>query len=437
MFQPIIFGNIEAALSSWWGWLELAMVGACFLGGWLLDRHVRLHPGSDADLVVVGVGSVNRLLFPLSTLALLTIAFWIYRHWAPPFFIAIALPLAVALAAIRIVIYALHGVFGNPGWLPASERAIAFAIWGLALLYFLGVLPEIAAALDALTIPMGSKQVSVLQILHGTFAVLLTATLALWISGMIERRVLQTTRLDPNVRAVLSKFIRAILLTVSVLFALDASGVDLTLLTVFGGALGVGIGLGLQKLASNYIAGFAILLDRSIRVGDMITVDGRFGSVSKVTSRYVVLTSLDGVDAIVPNETVATTTVLNHTYASKSTKVTIPVRVGYDSDLDLALSLLTEAAAAEPRVRPQPGPPLALVVRFADSGIDLEVGFWIDDPEKGQGELKSAINRRIWKSFQANGIRIPYPQREYRLLAGDIPPGSAPPFAPPSSPSSG
>lgn len=432
MLQPINFSYIELALSSQWGWAELAIVATCFLAGWLLDRRVRLRSESSAELVRVGLGSVNRLLFPLATLALLTLSFWIFRHWYSPFFIAIALPLVVALAAVRIVIYALHGVFGTPSWLPASERAIAFTIWGLVLLYFIGVLPEVATTLDTLRVPIGAKRVSVLEILHGTLAVVLTVAITLWLSGIIEQRLLRASRLDTNVGAVLSKFIRAILITVGVLFALEAAGVDLTLLTVFGGALGVGIGLGLQKLASNYIAGFAILLDRSIRVGDMVTIENRLGVVSRVTSRYLVLTSLDGVDAIVPNETIATTTVLNHTYSSKSTRVTIPVRVSYDSDLDLALTLLKDAAVAEPRVRPEPGPPASLVVRFADSGIDLELGFWIDDPEKGQGELKSSINRRILKSFQSNDIRIPVPQIQYRL-AVDANGGTS---ASPPSPSS-
>ena len=416
MWQPINFAYIELALGSRWGWAELGIVATCFVAGWLLDRHVRLRSESNAELVRLGLGSVNRLLFPLATLALLIISYWVFKYWYTPFFIAIALPLAVALAAIRIIIYALHGVFGTPSWLPASERAIAFTIWGLALLYFIGVLPEIAATLDSLRVPIGSKRVSVLEILHGTLAVIITVAITLWLSSLIEQRLLRATRLDTNVAAVLSKFIRAILITVGVLFALEAAGVDLTLLTVFGGALGVGIGLGLQKLASNYIAGFAILLDRSIRVGDMVTIENRLGIVSRVTSRYLVLTSLDGVDAIVPNETVATTTVLNHTYSSKSTKVSMPVQVAYESDLDLALALLKEAAEAEPRVRQEPGPPVSVVVRFADNGIDLELGFWIDDPEKGQGELKSSINQRIWKSFKANDIRIPFPQREFRLI---------------------
>jgi small-conductance mechanosensitive channel len=187
-------------------------------------------------------------------------------------------------------------------------------------------------------------------------------------------------------------------------------------LSVFGGALGVGIGLGLQKLASNYIAGFTILLDRSVRLGDMITVDNRTGTVSVVSSRYVVLRGLDGLEAIVPNEMLVTTTVLNHSYTSKDVKLGIPVQISYDSDLELAMRLMTELAAKEPRVLQGALAPVVNVVQFAENGIALELALWINDPELGQGPLKSALNIGIWKAFRDNGIRIPYPQREVRII---------------------
>ena len=430
MFAPIDYSRIETALASPSGWAELAIVGGCFLLGWLFGRRVSLKSSSEAELVRLGLGGVNRVLLPLATLLLLSVAYVVFRHWQRPFFISIALPLTVALAAIRILVYALHGLFGTPAWLPASERAIAFAIWGLVLLYFTGVLPEIGATLASLEIPIGSKHVDVLEILHGTVAVVLTVSVTLWLSGLLEQRLLRASTLDTNVREVLSKAIRALLLVVGVLFALQAVGIDLTLLTVFGGALGVGIGLGLQKLASNYIAGFAILLDRSIRLGDMVTVDNRFGIVARVTARYVVVRSLDGVEAIVPNETLATTTVLNHTYSNKDVRMSVPVQVSYDSDVDLALRLMAEAAQAEPRVRTTPGRPEAFVVRFAESGIDLELGLWINDPENGQLNLRSAINRRIWAAFKAHGVKVPFPQREYRVLGPD---GAGAAAAPPAS----
>jgi small-conductance mechanosensitive channel len=421
MLVPIDYSSIQTALASPMRWAELAVVGACFGFGWLLDRRVRLKSASEMRGVRVSLGSVNRVVFPITTLVLLLIAGAVFRRWGPPFFISIALPLTVALALIRLLVYGMRELFGAPSWLPASERAVGFGIWGLVLLYFIGVLPEVADELSAMQLPIGARSISVYEVLRGTLAVLLTLAVTLWLSGLVEQRLLRAPNLDTSLRTVLGKFIRALLLIAGVLFALQAVGIDLTLLGVFGGALGVGIGLGLQKLASNYIAGFTILLDRSIRLGDMITVDNRYGVVSKVTARYVVVRSLDGVEAIVPNETLVITTVLNHSYSTREVRLGIPVQISYDSDLDLALKVLAEVARGEPRVRETPSPPVAYVVRFADNGIDLELGVWINDPENGQLNLRSALNKGIWRAVAANGIKIPSLQREFRLISAAEP----------------
>ena len=244
----------------------------------------------------------------------------------------------------------MREIFGAPAWIPVSERVISYAIWAIMLLHFTGVLPGLWEELDAMEIPLGARHITVFELLKGAVVVILTIAATLWLSGLIEQRLQRASRMDSSVRVVLSKFLRAVLLVVGILIALQAVGIDLTLLTVFGGALGVGIGLGLQKLASNYIAGFTILLDRSIRLGDMITVDNRFGVVAKLTARYVVVRSLDGIEAVVPNETLVTTTVLNHSYTSREIRVAVPVQVSYDSDVERALALMEEAARAQPRV---------------------------------------------------------------------------------------
>lgn len=416
MFAPIDFSRIETALATPRGWAELGIVAACFAAGWAVDRRVRIKTEQPREVIRVGLGGVNRLLLPFVTLVLLLVAHAVFRRFHAPFFLSIALPLIVALAAIRLVVYALRGVFGNAPWMKASERAIAFTMWGAVLLYFTGVLPQVADELEALQLPIGRTHISMLEILKGIAVVLVTLAATLWLSGLIERQLMQARHIDSNLRVVLAKFIRAVLLVLAVLIALQAVGIDLTLLAVLGGAMGVGIGLGLQKLAANYIAGFTILLDRSVRMGDMITVDNRVGVVSKVTSRYVVVKSLDGIEAIVPNETMITTTVLNHSYSSREIRMAINVQVSYDSDVDRALRLMEETALGQPRVLRAPSPPAAYLVRFADSGIDLELGIWINDPENGQLNLKSAINESIWRKFRDHGIRIPFPQREVRIV---------------------
>ena len=226
-------------------------------------------------------------------------------------------------------------------------------------------------------------------------------------------------------RALLAKFLRAVLLAVGVLIALRAIGFDLTLLTVFGGALGVGIGLGLQKLAANYIAGFTILLDKSIRLGDMITVDNRQGRVARVTSRYVVLRSVDGVEAIVPNETLVTTTVLNHSNGSHDIRVATQVRIAYGADVERALRIMEDAARAEARLVVEPEPPAAFVNALGENGIDLELVLWVAGPQAGVQAVRSQVIRRILAAFADEGIAIPAPRRDIRYSVENGP-GSTP-----------
>ena len=424
MFGPVDLSLIIAALQTARGWIELAILAACLAVGWLADDRVwRVRNATDHAHHRLP-GSLARVIFPLTSLALLMAARAAYHRSGPSVLLDVAVPLLIALAAIRMLIYGLRRMFADSAWLKSSERTVSFTIWSLLFLHYVGVLPEIAEDMDALRIPIGSNEISLLTIGKGALAVILTLITTLWISGFIEQRLMKTD-LDPNLRVVLSKFVRALLIVVGILIALQAIGFDLTLLAVFGGALGVGIGLGLQKLASNYISGFAIVLDRSIRMGDMVTVGERTGVVSRLTSRYVVVRSLDGTAAIVPNETMVTSIVLNHSYTRRDMRVGVTIQVSYDSDVELALALMEQAGRAEPRVLKSPNAPQAFLAAFTDSGIALELGVWIPDPENGQQPLRSALNRAIWGSFQANGIKMPTPQREVRMVGGP-PPGGRP-----------
>jgi len=426
MLEPFDTSRFVIALEGPRGWVELGTVFACIGLAWLLDRALeRRASATERSSHGPLHGGFVRIVFPLTALLLLVVDRFAFRHYGSrTIFIDVAIPLLLALAAIRMAVYAMRQLFSSQAWLKTGERAISFSIWGVAALYFTGVLPDLAQELDSIRLPIGKVEVTLLTLSSGILAVILTLIVTLWLSGLIEQRLLQATSFDTNTKAVLAKFIRAMLLVVGLLVALQSIGFDLTLLAVFGGALAVGVGLGLQKLAANYIAGFTILLDRSIRLGDMITVDGRYGVVSRVTSRYVVLTSLDGVEAIVPNETLITTTVLNHSYSAREVRTSVAVQVANDTDIDLALKLMEEAARAEPRVMTTPNPPAGFLVNFAESGINLELGFWLRDPENGQLGLKSSINRSIYKAFQVNGISIPYPRRDVRIVreTGDAPP---------------
>jgi len=422
MLTPIDFSIFETVLQSTTTWIEVLVVMACVGVAWLFDRKLEVRSrAAAADSYARLHGGVARLLFPLTAIALLLLARFIYRRaGGVPFFIDIAMPLLIALAVIRMLVYGMRRLFAAQTWLKSSERAISFSIWTLVVLYFIGVLPEIWGELDTVVLPIGRTSVSLLTIGKGLLAIIVTVVVTLYLSGVIEGRLRKATSLDTNTQALLSKFIRAALLAVGVLVALQSIGFDLTLLTVFGGALGVGIGLGLQKLAANYIAGFTILIDKSIRLGDIITVDGRYGTVARVTNRYVVVRSVDGVEAIVPNETLVTTTVLNHSRNSRVLRVTLPLQVPANADVEQALELMLAATRSEPRVLQDVSPPAAALTGFVDGGINLELAFSLRDPEMGPGTVRSAINRQILSSFRAAGIEMAPLRRDL----GKVPPAA-------------
>ncbi|MFO1325277.1 MAG: mechanosensitive ion channel [Burkholderiales bacterium] len=416
MLDPFDLSRLEIALTTPQGWVDLLIVAACLGIAWAIDRRLAAHARAREGVRRRHLqASVGRVVFSLLALALLLLVRPAFRAVAgPPLFMDIAIPMLVALAIIRMLVYFMRRLFADQSWLKTSERAIAFSMWGVVILYFIGVLPEIGRELDAIVLPIGRSSVSMLTIGKGAAAIVLTLIVTLWLSGLLEQRLLDATTFDTNTKAVMAKLLRAFLLVVGVLVALETIGFDLTLLTVFGGALGVGIGLGLQKLAANYIAGFTILLDKAVRLGDLITVDGRQGRVAQVTSRYVLLRGLDGVEAIVPNETLVTTTVLNHSSAAQSIRVSVVMQIAHDSDVELALRLMEEEARAEPRLVTAPEPPAALVNGFGDVGVMVELVLWVAGPQAGVVNLRSALNRRILASFARNGIAIAYPRRDGR-----------------------
>jgi len=419
MLAPIDFSRLAVALATPMHWLELGLVVLCLGVAWLIDRQLeaRARASQTAARHLRLRASVGRVVFSLVALLFLLVARPAFKlAGGTPFFIDIAIPLLIALAVIRMLVYVMRRLFAEAAWLTTSERAIAFSIWGLVILYFVGVLPEVGRELDAIVLPIGKSSVSLLTIAKGAVAVVVTLIITLWLSGLVEHRLSNATTIDNNTRALLTKFLRAVLLIVGVLIALEAIGFDLTLLTVFGGALAVCVGLGLQKFAANYIAGFTILLDKSVRMGDMITVDGRQGRVSKVTSRYVVLRSLDGIEAIVPNETLVTTTVLNHSHASHDIRVNTTARIAYGSDVEAALRLMEDAARVEARLVTTPEPPTAFVNALGENGIDLELVFWVAGPQVGVQSLRSGVNQRILLAFAQAGIEIPAPRRDLRMM---------------------
>ncbi len=251
----------------------------------------------------------------------------------------------------------------------------------------------------------------------GAVSVVVTALAALWLGSTIESRLMRTEALTANSRVMLSRVTKALLLVVAVLLALSMVGIDLTVLSVFGGALGVGLGLGLQRIASNYVSGFIILLDRSLSIGDLITAaDKYYGRVTQINTRYTVIKALDGTETILPNEVLVSTPVVNHSYTDSKVRVAVKVSVAYSANVDRALEVLVECARSQSRVQPEPAP-AAFITGLGADGVDLEVGFWIRDPEEGTLAVRSGITRLILRRFAEERIDIPFPQREVRIVA--------------------
>jgi small-conductance mechanosensitive channel len=396
---------------------QMAVLTFSLVLAWSFSHLLRSRFPKSEGALKVGLGGVSRVAFPLTALLLVVIGRTVLKNWHSINLLNIAVSLLIALALVRLAVYILRHVFAPSGWLHSSERLIAMTIWTGLALHLTGFLPEILNALDEFSIHVGKQKISLLMILSGILSVIVTLLVAMWLGRALENRIMATEKLNMNLRVVLSKLIRAVLIVFGVLIALPIAGIDITVLSVFGGALGVGIGFGLQKIASNYVSGFIILLDRSIHPGDVLTVDNRFGTVSQLTTRYLVLRSSDGTEAIIPNDTLITSTVINHSYSDRQMRLFIPVQVGYQSDLDQAMNIMRQAAENHPRVLKEPEPKTFLKA-FGDNGIELELAVWIIDPEEGQLNLRSELNLEIWRRFRAAGIEIPFPQRDIRIVSG-------------------
>ncbi|HEY3432922.1 MAG TPA: mechanosensitive ion channel domain-containing protein [Rhodocyclaceae bacterium] len=397
----------------WWQCLVLA---ACLGVAFALSQAFRQHTVVSPSEYRLSQGGLKRLVFPLTALLLVFVSRAILRGWHPVNLLSVALPLLGSLAVIRSVFYTLRVSFRSSTWLVSFERVFSLIVWLVVALHILGLLAPVIDMLEDVSFSVGKQHLNLWLIGQGVVTVIASLLVALWVGGLVEGRLVATQGLDGNLQLVFSRLIKSLLLLVAVMISLPLVGIDLTTLSVFGGALGVGLGFGLQKVASNYVSGFIILLDRSIRIGNVISVGGDRGEVTRITTRYTVLRSSTGVEAIVPNEIFMGSVVQNESLTDRRVRLALQVQVAYATDLEKAMALLVEAARSQPRVLADPAP-LALVMSFADSGVNLEVGFWIMDPEVGTGGLKSEVNLAIWRSFKAAGIEFPFPQREVRLLS--------------------
>jgi len=414
-----LFDDLQRGVVLW----QIAIIALSLLIAWQSARYLRRRlaaatVAADPERTMrISVGGMNRELFPVTALLLLLLGRWMLEYSQPVHLLNIAVPLVLAMVIIRGVVYLLRHTFAPGGLLRSWEMAISWLVWLGVALHIVGLLPAIGRFLEDTAFRVGQQRVSLAMVLTALLTVVLTVIAALWIGRMLEARIMALQHVEINLRFALTKILRTILVVVAVLIALPIVGIDITVLSVFGGALGVGIGFGLQKVVANYISGFTILLDRTVSPGDLVTVDHFYGEVTKLTSRCIIVRGPDGTEAIVPNETVITSTIINHSYSNRRVLMRIPVQISYSSNLETALKLMVEAAYSHPRVLKDP-PPTALLTAFGDNGINLELLVWIEDPERGRLNLNSDLNLALYKAFGANNIEIPYPQRDIRIVGG-------------------
>ncbi len=373
----------------------------------------------------IALRSTGLVVFPLVAVIVAVTASGILSQFGikTPF-LDVLVPLVFSLAVIRAAVYALRRVYSPSPALRAMEGMIAAVVWGVVALYLLDWLPDVLAALDKPGIILGTTRFSLLSVTKFVLAAGAFIVLARWMSRLIEKRVTRSSVLSATMQVGLVKFSKVVLYTVALLIALDTVGIDLTTLAVFGGAFGVGLGFGLQRIASNFISGFILLFDRSIKPGDVISVGARLGWVVALHARYIVVRDRDGVETLIPNENLITSEVTNWSYTDRHVRIKIPVQISYDDDPEEAMQLIIDAAMVNDRILKDPAPQ-ARLLEFGDNGINLELRIWLDDPEQGVGSVKSDVNLAIWRSFKEHGVTIPFPQRDVRLIgdSGTIAPG--------------
>jgi len=362
-------------------------------------------------LVTVPAQPLARALAQVSPWVALLLLVW----FTVLAFHAINLPAALlrlveSLAIAWVVIRLSTNLVRNP----RIALAIAIAAWILAALNIAGLVAPILGLLNDMAVPIGNFRLSVLLILKGivTFAVLIW--LANLISRLVDQRLRALQAMPPAMQVLAAKLTRVGLLVLAIVLALGSIGIDLTAFAVFSGAIGVGVGFGLQKVVSNLVSGVILLLDRSIKPGDVIEIEGTYGWITNLNARYVSVSTRDGKEHLIPNEDLITQRVVNWSYSNDLVRMHAQVGVSYECDPHEAIRLALEAAGRVPRVLKDPKP-VCLLTEFGDSSINLELRFWINDPANGTANVRSQVLLNVWDLYQAHGIEIPYPQREVTL----------------------
>ncbi len=402
---------------------ELAVLVGCLFVAWGLVRLLRGREAPEGS-IWFGKRIVDGVFFPVLALALAFGAKLALAGTIKPAVFKVAIPILISLVVIRISVRVLGVTFPNARWVRTIERSISWLAWIAVALWVTGVLPLVMDAMSEVQWKVGTGQISLRNVVEGTLTAGVVLVLALWISAAIEKQLLRGSGNTLSVRKMVANIVRTLLLFIGVLFAMSAAGIDLTALSVLGGAIGVGLGFGLQKIAANYISGFVVLAERSLRIGDMVKVDGFEGRITDIRTRYTVIRALNGRESIVPNEMLITQRVENSSLADPKVLLQTHVQVAYGTDVHTLRGKLEAAVCEVPRVLADPGPAVQLA-EFAADGMNLNVLFWILDPENGQGNVRSEVNLAVLALLNAEGVTIPFPQRVLHVQPG-APIGDAP-----------
>ena len=392
----------------------LVVLAGCLALAWGIVRLIR-GPSVPEASIVFGRRIVDGVLFPVLALALAFAARLLLSGTLPAAVFKLALPILLSLVVIRLSVRVLGVTLPGLRWVRVIERSISWLAWIAVVLWVTGLLPLLLDAMDDLKWKVGSANISLRNVVEGTLTAGLVMVLALWLSAGIEKKLLHGAGNTLSIRKMAANIVRALLLFVGLLLALSAVGIDLTALSVLGGAIGVGLGFGLQKIAANYISGFVILAERSLRIGDMVKVDGFEGRISDIRTRYTVIRALNGRESIVPNEILITQRVENSSLADPKVGLSTNVQVAYGTDVRGLRAKLEAAVAQVPRVLAEPAPQCQLA-DFAADGINLNIGFWVGDLENGQGNVRSDVNFAVLDLLNAEGVKIPFPQRVLHTL---------------------
>ena len=394
--------GLSPALMTEVAFLCAALVLA-WLPAWSLGRH------SKNESVLFGRQVIDGLLFPLLALLFAYIAqSWLQRQ-QPVLLFKIAIPVLLSLALIRLCARVLMAVFPRSGAAALTERLISWLAWAMAVLWITDLLPLVLQEMEQIHLNFGKVRLDLRTILEGVLSSGLVLMLSLWLSAVIEQRVLSQTVSDLSMRKVAANVLRAVLLLIGLLLALSAVGVDLTALSVLGGALGVGLGLGLQKLAANYVSGFVVLIERSVRIGDHIRVDGMEGQVTDIKTRYTLLRDTNGRESIIPNDMLITQRVDNFSLSDAAVALQTVVLVAVENDAAQVQSVLQDALGKVTDVLPEP-PAQVFFSRFSADGLEMTLNFWVANQLHTRMAVLSRVNSAVWSTLSEADIQLPPPK---------------------------